>query len=519
MTHSPLTFEAFVEKIVIHNHLVPEDKLAQAKAYIANRPEMSLLHVLVKSRFVTPKHSELISQKYGEYSERHGIKSQSDQPQSEKNDTNVKPKENKEISDVSNFSGEKSPQKTESGPPHTQAAEGVKPSIGVETLSDAIGVVESGMTQTGGSVDVDDAMGKYLETARKMGASDLHISVNSPPLIRKHGRLIALSQETLGADDTEKLLSQVLEEKEKEQLTNDQVLDKCLILNGLRYRSCFIQQQFGWDGSFRLVNDLVPGLKDLGIPEEIKKLTEYREGMVLITGPSGSGKSTTLASLVDHINQKRNEHIITLEHPVEYIFESKKSHVSQREVGLHTSSFSMALRAALREDPDVIVIGELRDKETTSLAVSAAETGHLVFATLHTTSAAQTIYRLLDFFPPDQRNQIRAMISESLRGILCQRLIPKKDGKGMVLALEIMFNVSSIANLIREDRIYQVPNMIQINNMNGMRILNESLQSLVESEIITGEEAYFASDNKERFKRWGPKLKTENLTENSDVKN
>lgn len=519
MNNNPLTFEAFVEKIVVHNHLVPEDKLAQAKVYIANRPEMSLLHVLVKSRLVSPKHSELISQKYGEYSERHNIQNQSTQSQTGTTKASDKPLGKKEVSDAPDFSDGESPEKTEGGPPRAQAAKGAKPSIGVETLSDAIGVVESGMAQTGGSIGANDAMGKYLETARKMEASDLHISVNSPPLVRKHGRLIGLSQEIMGADDTKKLLSQVLEEKEKEQLQNEQVLDKCLILNGLRYRSCFVQQQFGWDGSFRLVNDLVPGLEDLGIPEEIKKLTEYREGMVLITGPSGSGKSTTLASLVDHINQTRNEHIITLEHPVEYIFESKKSHVSQREVGLHTSSFSMALRAALREDPDVIVIGELRDKETTSLAVSAAETGHLVFATLHTTSAAQTIYRLLDFFPPDQRNQIRAMISESLRGILCQRLIPKKDGKSMVLALEIMFNVSSIANLIREDRIYQVPNMIQINNMNGMRILNESLQSLMESEIITGEEAYFASDNKERFKRWGPKLETGNLAEKNNVKN
>ena len=349
-------------------------------------------------------------------------------------------------------------------------------------------------------------MEKYLISAKERGASDLHICVHSPPLIRKNGELSCLSHEVLNVEDTERLLFQVLNEEQKQRLISNDVLDTCLTVDKNRYRSCFVRQQSGWDGSFRIINDTIPRFEELGLPDDLKQLADYREGLILITGPSGSGKSTTLASFVDLINRKRKEHIITLEDPVEYIFTPELSHITQREVGLHTESFSMALRAALREDPDVIVVGELRDRETTSLAVSAAETGHLVFGTLHTISAAQTIYRLLDFFPTEQRSQIRAMISESIRGIVCQRLIPRKDGEGMALALEVMFNISAIANLIKEDRIYQLTNMIQINNKNGMKVLNESITALLHEEIITGQNAYFAAENKERFKRWAPKL-------------
>jgi twitching motility protein PilT len=202
---------------------------------------------------------------------------------------------------------------------------------------------------------------------------------------------------------------------------------------------------------------------------------------------------------VDLINRKRSEHIITLEDPVEYVFEARRSQISQREIGSHTQDFASALRAALREDPDVIVVGELRDPETTSLAVTAAETGHLVFATLHTTGAGQTIYRLLDFFPPKQRNQVRSMISESMRGIVCQKLIPSVQGKRMALATEIMFNIPSIANLIREEKIYQLPNVIQISKHAGMQVMDESILELMHAGRISREEAFFAAVQKGRF--------------------
>lgn len=500
-------FNTFVEKVVIHNSLVPEKKLEQAKIFIMNKPELSLLHVLVKANLVTEKHSDLINKKFEEYSQKSRIPTQ---PYTDSHSASP---------------GEPSASQTEQAIEHVAKTMTEKPDIEnpVESLSadqpEIEDFLESGQLQNEmghlGDISSDKSqqkkessqtLEKYLISAKECGASDLHICVHSPPMIRKNGELSCLRHEVLNVEDTERLLFQVLNEEQKQRLISNNVLETCLSIDKNRYRCCFVRQLSGWDGSFRIINDTIPRFEELGLPDDLKQLADYREGLILITGPSGSGKSTTLASFIDLINRKRKEHIITLEDPVEYIFNPDLSHISQREVGLHTESFSMALRAALREDPDVIVVGELRDRETTSLAVSAAETGHLVFGTLHTTSAAQTIYRVLDFFPPEQRNQIRTTISESIRGVICQRLIPRKDGEGMALALEVLFNISAIANLIKEDRIYQLTNMIQINNKNGMKVLNESITQLLHAEIISGQNAYFSAENKERFKRWAPQL-------------
>ena len=237
-------------------------------------------------------------------------------------------------------------------------------------------------------------------------------------------------------------------------------------------------------------------MDDLGLPPQLKLLTQYQNGLVLVTGSVGSGKSTTLAALVDQINGERQDHIITLEDPIEYIIASKGCHVTQREVHTHTHSFSHALRGALREDPDVIMVGEMRDLETISLAITASETGHLVLGTLHTSNAARTLDRVLDVFPTDQRDQIRIMVSESLRGIVSQQLIPRADGTGRALAIEILMNTPAVGNVIRESKTFMLPGIIQTGKKLGMRLMDDSLQELFQTGIISAEEAVYRAEQK-----------------------
>jgi twitching motility protein PilT len=251
----------------------------------------------------------------------------------------------------------------------------------------------------------------YLTYARDIGASDLHINVASPPVIRRYGRLVPLPRAAFTAAETEALLFEILTEEQRQRIRTELALDfRYIVPRQGAYRSCIAKQRMGWDGSFRIVQSRVPSFKELGLPEQLQRLTEFNQGLVLVTGPNGCGKSTTLAAMVELVNQHREEHVITIEDPIEFNFVPAKSHINQREVGSHTTSFSQALRAALREDPDVIMIGELRDRETVSLAITAAETGHLVFGTIHTTSSARTIDRILDAFPPDEQPQVRSMI-------------------------------------------------------------------------------------------------------------
>ncbi|HDQ45891.1 MAG TPA: PilT/PilU family type 4a pilus ATPase [bacterium] len=421
--------------MLIHNKLIGETQLKQARTFLDQNSGQTLLDVLTRAGIVKERHAEIIRRRYQEL---------------QSGGTNQ----------TASVAPEPPPSGAPSAKPDGQAA---------RTLPD------------------------YLAASRKLGASDLHIIPNLPPVIRLHGRLKRLQDRKLSAEETEALLFGVLSPEARDRLHHNQALDTCLEIPGQgRYRSCFIRQTTGWDGAFRIIRTEVPTLKSLGLPESVQRLTEYNQGLVLVTGPAGAGKSTTLAAMVELVNQTRNEHIITLEDPIEYVFTPVKSHISQRAVASHTLSFAAALRAALREDPDVILIGELRDRDTASLAITAAETGHLVFATLHTNSASQTIMRLMDFFPPDQQGQIRAMVSESIRGIVCQRLIPAKSGDGRVLALEIMFNNSAIANLIREDKLFQIPNMIRINRRDGMQLLEESIQELLRAGRIDPTEAHHA---------------------------
>lgn len=483
MSHAVLDFDQFTDKAMQQTGLVSADDLARSRKLHTLNPGMNLLDVILRYNLITPRHSEIITKKYQEYRQKHTIPTSDDEAASSGNgaDTGLEARR----------AGEPLHEKSDTGRSETAQDDTPEPQPPSPPAVSASQVVNDSQAVS--------KMRTLFMQARKAGATDLFINVDSPPVIRKNGRLVPLRQGNLSDAEIEKLLFCILPEEEQETLRREQFLEPCLVFDDHRYRASFVRQRKGWDGAFRLIPAQVPEFEDLGLPLEVAQLAEYREGLVLITGPGGSGKSTTLASYIQLLNRSRSEHIITLEDPIEYVFTSDASHISQRQVGLHTKNYNNALRAALREDPDIIIVGELRDSETVSLAVTAAETGHLVFATLHTTGAAQTVHRLLDLFPPAQRNQIRAQISDSLRGIICQRLIPGKGDAGQCLAVEVMFNISSVANLIREDRIYQIPNMIQINHKRGMRLLDESIQKLLADGRIGHEEAFYFANNKKLF--------------------
>jgi twitching motility protein PilT len=335
--------------------------------------------------------------------------------------------------------------------------------------------------------DVDE----YLALGQEAGASDIHLGVNAPPVWRLHGTLQPIWPERAGltSDETVALADSLLTEAQKTRLKERGDVDFAYANKRGRFRTSVVRQRLGTDLVFRVINTRVQSMDELGLPENLKLLTRYQNGLILVTGPVGSGKSTTLAALVEQVNLERHEHIITLEDPIEYIFEAKGCHITQREVHTHTRSFSAALRGALREDPDVIMVGELRDLETISLAITAAETGHLVLGTLHTGNASRTLDRLLDVFPVEQQEQIRTMVSESLRGIISQQLVPRANGTGRVLALETLTNTPAVANVIREAKTYMLPGIIQTGKKQGMQLMDDALAALRDQGIITAEEA------------------------------
>jgi len=341
---------------------------------------------------------------------------------------------------------------------------------------------------------------KLLKMAKEIEASDLHISVGAPPVLRLHGTLRRMKHPPLNAEHTKSLIMGFLTPEERKQFMETKELDLCYELQGVgRFRTNVLRQRKGIDASFRVIPTHVQPLDALGLPSVVKTLLSYRQGLILVTGAAGTGKTTSLAAMIDHLNQTRREHIITVEDPIEILHGSKSCHVTQREIGPHTNGFGIALRAALREDPDIILVGEMRDLETMSMAITSAETGHLVLATLHTSSAARTISRLLDVFPPRQQPQIRAMVSESLRGILCQQLVPRADGKGRVLALEICVITPAISNLIREEKTFQIISQMQIGQHLGMQLLDDHLEQLVKTGFIVKQEAYERANDKKRF--------------------
>jgi twitching motility protein PilT len=339
---------------------------------------------------------------------------------------------------------------------------------------------------------------QYLRIGKESDASDIHLGVNAQPIWRRFGTLepIWLQAPKLSAADTLRLTRNFLTEVQLKQLDERGDVDFAYANADGRYRTSVVRHRLGVDLVFRIISTNVRSMDELGLPEYLKLLTQYQNGLVLVTGSVGSGKSTTLAALVNEVNRTRRDHIITLEDPIEYVFESKGCHVSQREVHTHTVSFGAALRGALREDPDVIMVGEMRDLETIQLAITASETGHLVLGTLHTANAARTLDRVLDVFPVDQRDQIRIMVSESLRGIVSQQLVPRKDHQGRCLALEILMNTPAVANTIRESKTFMLPGIIQTGKKLGMKLMDDSLMELYAAGMISQEEAYDRSDQK-----------------------
>ena len=343
-----------------------------------------------------------------------------------------------------------------------------------------------------------------LGFAHDQGASDLHISAGLPPMIRIRGEMVRLDLPALAADDAHASIYDILNDEQKRVFEADRELDFAFEIKGLsRFRANVFRQQRGEAAVFRLVPNVVKTLEELAMPKILQDLASREKGLVLVTGPTGSGKSTTLAAMINHVNENERGHIITVEDPIEFVHESKRCLVNQREVGYHTHSFTNALRASLREDPDVILVGELRDLETTQLAITAAETGHLVFATLHTNSASKTVDRIIDIFPSGQQAQIRTMLSESIEGVVCQSLLPSKDGKGRVAALEVLVAVPALRNLIREDKTAQILSVIQTGAQHGMQSLDQSLRELVMQGRLSRDEAMKKSSNPRLFEGAG----------------
>jgi len=339
-----------------------------------------------------------------------------------------------------------------------------------------------------------------LQQTIEINASDLHVHSGSNLLVRRGGKICNASSSVLGSQECERLITSIMNEAQLKCLQDKFQVDFAYEITGIgRFRCNVYKQQRGFDAIFRAIRPTPPTLAELGLPEDFKRFTEFHQGLILFTGPAGCGKSSTMAAMVNLINQHRPDHILTIEDPIEYIYPAAECNVTQREIGLQTDSFPTALRAALREDPDVIVIGELRDLETISLAVTAAETGHLVLATLHTSNAIRTINRLLGVFPPDQLSQIRRMLSESLKAVVSQRLVQRSDGRGQVAAIEVMINNNATANLIRENRTHQIKSILQTGGAQGQRLLDASLARLVKDKVISRREALKHAEEPKNF--------------------
>lgn len=321
-------------------------------------------------------------------------------------------------------------------------------------------------------------------------ASDLHLRVKSPPVLRINGSLIPADLPPFEPAELQSLIESMLTDEQRETFRRELELDFGYSVAGLsRFRVNVFWQRGAMGAAIRAIPMRVPTIQELGLPDGVPRLAELPRGLVLVTGPTGSGKSTTLAALINYINHHRSSHIVTIEDPIEYLHHDVKSIIDQREVGADTHSFSHALRHVLRQDPDVILIGEMRDLETIATAITAAETGHLVFATLHTQSAHQAVERIVDVFPPHQQNQVRMQLSLSLEGVLSQSLLPRADGRGRVAAVEVLMMTPAVRNLIREGKTFQLPSAIQSGARDGMQTLDQALRRLVERGLVTYEEA------------------------------
>jgi twitching motility protein PilT len=344
-------------------------------------------------------------------------------------------------------------------------------------------------------------MDEFFHKMANMGASDLHLSATMIPLVRKDGRMLSLSKEfsAVSAEKMKELLYSIMPDKNIEEFERRKDTDFAYEIKGLaRFRANIFMDRKGPGGVFRVIPSEILTAQKLGLSSAILDLCNLSKGLVVVTGPTGSGKSTTLCAMVDHINKEREDHIITIEDPIEFVHDNKKCLINQREVHNHTDSFKDALRAALREDPDIVLVGEMRDLETIAIAIETAETGHLVFGTLHTSTAASTIDRIIDQFPADRQQQIRIMLSESLRGVIAQTLLPKKGG-GRIAALEVLIVTPAVSNLIREGKTFQIPSAMQTGKQHGMVMLNDALFELVQKGLVEPKDAYIKAVDKPGF--------------------
>jgi twitching motility protein PilT len=331
---------------------------------------------------------------------------------------------------------------------------------------------------------------ELLLKAVASGASDVHIATGSAPLIRRFGQLMRSKSAVLSGEQAQSLLYELLSDAQKKELEESWELDFAYELAGkARFRCNAFRQHKGIDICFRIIKPGVPTLEELGIPDSLKRMMDQHQGLILVTGSAGSGKSSTLAALVNLVNCNRPQHVLTVEDPIEFVHPIKKAAVNQRQLASHTRSYANALKAALREDPDVIIVGEMRDLETTTLAISASETGHLVVGSMNTSSAAKTIDKVIDSYPAGQQNQIRAMLGESLKAVFSQRLLPRADGKGMALAYELLLGSRQLGSLIRDGKTFQINNLMQTGRARGMRLMDDSIQELLKAGTITAEVA------------------------------
>jgi len=341
----------------------------------------------------------------------------------------------------------------------------------------------------------------FFKLMNEQGASDLHLVSGQPPVLRIHGDLERVKFKKLEDDGLRAMLYEIAPEDKIKVFEETGDVDFGYEIPGLaRYRANFFMQKYGAAAVFREIPTNIMSAEDLGLPSVVTRLASLPRGLILVTGPTGSGKSTTLAAIIDVANNTRKDHIITVEDPIEFVHKSKQCVVNHREVGLHTKSFSAALRGALREDPDIILVGEMRDLETISLAIEAAATGHLVFGTLHTTSAVKTVDRIIEVFPEGQQAQIRSTLSDGVRAIMAQVLFKRRDKKGRCAALEILIATPAVRNLIREGKSHQIPSQIQTGQRFGMQLLDDAIMELYNKRLITGDDAYTKANDKSRFR-------------------
>lgn len=344
------------------------------------------------------------------------------------------------------------------------------------------------------------------------GASDLHLVSGSQPILRVSGELQRVRYPLLENDDLKKMLFEIAPEHKIKTFEETGDIDFAYEIPGLaRYRANYFMQKYGIGAVFRQIPDTILTVEQLGLPAVLNRLPMFPKGLVLVTGPTGSGKSTTLAALIDYANTHRKDHILTIEDPIEFVHKSKSCVVNHREIGLHTQSFATALRAALREDPDIILVGELRDLETIQLAIEAASTGHLVMATLHTQNAAKTVDRMIDVFPQEQQEQIRATLADSLQAVVAQTLFKRCDRKGRCAALEILIATPAVRNLIRDGKTYQLPTVLQTGKKYGMQSLDDAILEHLEQGRINPEDAYLHCLDKQRFRALLPNLDDDGL--------